>query len=126
MAKKAAAPAATSKNASKQAGETYIYKPVPAEKAAQEFSKAMNIPTNDVIAVAYSRNTVVINKVSRIEGNVLKQKKGVKRMMPGNSIWLSYPGSTDDSAFFADGSIALIDRWADDTMTHLVIGYSRN
>jgi hypothetical protein len=129
MAKKAATPAPAagklSKNASRQAGETYTYQSIPAEKAAKSLADLLKIPVDQIATTSYARNTVVIRNQYATQGNVVKRAGVTKRMMPGNAVWLSYPGESDHSAFFANGNPVLIEQWFDGRMTNLVIGYTR-
>lgn len=121
----ASKPAGISKNASRQAGETYVYQPVPAEKAAKALADAAKIPLDSITATSYVRNTVVIRNEYTTIGSTVKRKALNKRMMPGNSIWLSFPGEQDTSALFAKENPVLVDSWFDGYATNLVIGFTK-
>lgn len=130
MAKTTATPApaakSASKNASRQAGETYIYQAVPADKAAKSLADALKIPIDSIASTAYTRNTVVIRNQYATRGSTVKRVGVTKRMMPGNTIWISYPGEASADALFTNSGPTLIDRWFDGHMTNLLIGYTRD
>ncbi|NJL57786.1 hypothetical protein HC928_23640 [bacterium] len=68
---------------------------------------------------------MVIRNQYTTTGSTVKRKAVNKRMMPGNSIWLSFPGEQDTAPLFAAGNPVLVDRWFDGYATNLVVGYTK-